>query len=204
MFLKKQILSLNDQFQDLMVSVSKLYPDILDEDFAQKSDKSILHVIELDPQSKQARNESKQTRQESKQTRDGSFAFTTDKANSPENITPIRADRRSRWNEWRESHAKRRSFVEGELQANERHRQTKLDSPQRPTSLHVDNLNLVTPESDVRKARGHRSRSEPRPSDSSSSPDDGRYALDSERRRRIRQRLKESRKTLDVVHLGLF
>lgn len=166
-----------------MLSVSKLYPDILNEDFAQKSDKSILQVIEIEPAPKHSYHESE------------SLEFST------ENRSPKRTERRSRWNEWKENRAKRRSFIDGEIESNERHYQSKLDSPRRPTSLHVGDF--VTPENSARRGKGHRSRSEPRP-ESSLSPDDGRYALDSERRRRIRQRLKESRKTLDVVHLGLF
>ncbi|KXJ23888.1 uncharacterized protein LOC110249693 [Exaiptasia diaphana] len=171
MFLKKQILSLNDQFQDLMISVAKLYPDILNEDFAQKPDKSPLQILDHDPS----------------------------RINCNDSLR--RTERKSRWNEWREGRSRRRSFFDGEL-SKERHHLSKLHTAERPSSIHVDSqLNKAE-----RSPRHHRSHSEPR-CESPQTPDEQDtkfYSLDSERRRRIRQRLKESRKTLDVVHLGLF
>ncbi|KAK3747303.1 hypothetical protein QZH41_005529 [Actinostola sp. cb2023] len=98
MFLKKQILSLNDQFQDLLSSVAKLYPDILNEDFAKKPDKNVLQFIEY-------------------------------------NDSLHKADKRSRWNEWRDGKTKRMSFTGGERNL------TKPDDTRRPSSLHVGDLN---------------------------------------------------------------
>lgn len=197
MFLKKQILSLNDQFKDLMSSVAKLYPDILNEDFAQKPEKSLLHIVELEPKTACNKSITSKEPESFKQIK-------TDSDKITDNKSPRRTDRRSRWNEWREGRAKRRSFVEGEIESKERHQQSKLNTTKRPSSLHVDDLSGNAYNNDNRRERGHRSRSEPRP-ESPLSP--GEYTggrLDSERRRRIRQRLVQSRKALDVVHLGLF
>lgn len=177
MFLKKQILSLNDQFQDLMTSVAKLYPDILNEDFAQNSEKSPLQILDHDP----------------------SRMKYTDSLR--------RTERKSRWNEWREGRPRRRSFFDGEIVLKERQHLSKLHTGERPSSVHVDSqLNKRSAYKADHIPRNNRSHSEPR-CESPKTPDEQEgklFAIDSERRRRIRQRLKESRKTLDVVHLGLF
>ncbi|XP_031552877.1 uncharacterized protein LOC116290041 [Actinia tenebrosa] len=190
--LKKQILSLNEQFEELMISVAELYPDILNEDFVQTPE-----------------------------ARKPEYALPNDAHDMSTRYqdTLQRTPRKSRWNEWREGRVRRR-FSGGDMELKEEHF-VKSDGiaereKTRPSSLNVNELSENSLKGKLRNSK--RSNTDIPNSAAATPSGDATGAvglgsndyglklmsLDSERRRRIRQRLKESRKKLDVVHLGLF
>ena len=190
--MKKQILSLNEQFQELMISVAELYPDILNEDFVQGPE------VRKPGDVTQKEDHNMSTKYKD---------------------TLQRMDRKSRWNEWREGREGRvrRRYSSGDRDQKEDHFDgvTKREKA-RPSSLNVNELSENSLKGKLRnstRSNGDSSNSEPTTprgdTTGAASPESNDLGLklltlDSERRRRIRQRLKESRKKLDVVHLGLF
>lgn len=189
--LKKQILSLNEQFQELMISVAELYPDILNEDLVQKPEANKPERDILPNDEHVMSSNYKDTLQ--------------------------RMERKSRWDEWRERRVRRR-YSGGDMDLKDKHSLKpdgmKREKTTRPSSLNVNELSENSLKGKLRNST--RSNDDSPNSESATptadasgaaSPDDcglKLLTLDSERRRRIRQRLKESRKKLDVVHLGLF
>lgn len=191
--LKKQILSLNEQFQELMISVAELYPDILNEDFLQ----------------------------------------TPEEAHKPEDVVPNdahdmstkykdtlqRMERKMGWDGWRDGRVRRR-YSGGDMELKDEHflksESIRKREKARPSSLNVNELSENSLKGKLRNST--RSNADSPNSESTTptgdmmgaaSPGSNEYglklmSLDSERRRKIRQRLRESRKKLDVVHLGLF
>jgi hypothetical protein len=175
-----------------MISVAELYPDILNEEFAQQPAGSPEGLIPKEPHTMSTRYKD----------------------------TLQRMDKKSRWNEWREGRARRR-YSGGDMDLKEETfvKSDDITSKEnmRPSSLNVGELsehtmfgkrnnstkeNAKSPDSEFTTPRGDNNTRATSPG----SNDLGLklMALDSERRKRIRQRLKDSRKKLDVVHLGLF
>ena len=229
--LKKQVIQLNEQFQDLMVQASLCYPEILNEDFAKRSAKftrkpkhlPTIHssqILTVNPDNQQIVENSETMKRspslplvKSTPCNDKQIMrqYSAEIPSACDSVKGNPAQRSANRNGVCRSPAfrhrlnrNRRSFDELSSREDSKgcegrnfHEQSERSATDNDRKKALSTSNL---EHDASTTESSDSSTASAASQSSYSPEN----MDEERKKKLKRKLKESRKNLDVVNLGMF